>query len=128
MMDWIQQAVRDFGDTLDIDHLQFDAGQGIELALESGELVGIASSPELALQEILVNVGSPLAFDPLPQMELALRHSNARHGPAPYMQAAIIGSRLVLAIRLDAREFSLPALDDAVWRLVDIQHEAATAN
>jgi len=128
MMDWIQQAVRDFGDTLDIENLQFDAAQGIELALDSGELVGIACSPELALQEMLVYVSAPLAFDPLPQMALALRQSNARHGAAPYLQAAITGSRLVLAVRLDAREFNLPALDDAVWRLVDMHHEAAAAS
>jgi len=127
-MDWIQQAVRDFGDTLDIDNLQFDAAQGVELALDSGELVGIACSPDLALQEMLVYASAPLAFDPLPQMELALRHSNARHGAAPYMQAAIIGDRLVLSVRLDAREFSLPALDDAVWRLVDMQHQATAAS
>lgn len=127
-MDWIQQAVRDFGDSLGIENLHFDAGRGIELALDAGELVGIACSPELPLQEMLVYASAPLAFDPLPQMELALRHSNARHGAVPYMQAAIIANRLVLAVRLDAREFSLPALDDAVWRLVDMQHEAATAS
>jgi len=127
-MDWIQQAVRDFGNSLGIDNLQFDADHGIELALDAGELVGIACSPELPLQEMLVYASAPLAFDPLPQMALALRHSNARHGAAPYPQAAIIANRLVLAVRLDAREFSLPALDDAVWRLVDMQHEAAAAS
>jgi type III secretion system chaperone SycN len=128
MMDWIQQAVRDFGDSLDIENLQFDAGQGVELTLDSGELVGIACSPELAMQEMLVYTSAPLAFDPLPQMALALRRSNARHGEAPYMQVGIIGRQLVLAVRLDAREFSLPALDDAVWRLIELQHEAAAAS
>jgi len=126
-MDWIQQAVREFGETLDIENLQFDAREGIELTLESGEIVGIAYMPELASQEMLVYVSAPLAFDPLPQMALALQHGNARYGTAPYLQAAIVQKRLVLAIRLDAREFDLPALDEAVWRLVDMQHEAAAA-
>jgi type III secretion system chaperone SycN len=127
-MDWIQQAVREFGETLDIENLQFDASEGIELALESGEVVGIACLPELASQEMLVYVSAPLAFDPLPQMALALQHGNARYGTAPYLQAAIVQKRLVLAIRLDAREFNLPALDEAVWRLVDMQHEAAAGS
>ena len=42
-MDWIQQAVREFGDTLGIEDLRFNAGEGIEITLDSGELVGIAS-------------------------------------------------------------------------------------
>ena len=126
-MNWIQQAVREFGETLDIDNLQFDASEGIELALDSGEIVGIACLPALASQEMLVYVGAPLEFDPLPQMTLALQFGNARHGADPCPQAAIVGNRLVLAIRLDTREFNLPALDETVWRLVDMQHEAAAA-
>ena len=126
-MDWIQQAVSAFGKTLDIDNLQFDASEGVELALESGEIVGIACTSGSASQEMLVYVSTPLDFDPLPQMELALRLSNARYGSAPYLQAAIAENRLILALRVDARELSLPALDDAVWRLVELQHEAAAA-
>lgn len=126
-MDWIQQAVREFGETLDIENLQFDASEGIELALDSGEIVGIACLPALASQEMLVYVGAPLEFDPLPQMTLALQFGNARHGAAPCPQAAIVGNLLVLAIRLDTREFNLPVLDETVWRLVDMQHEAAAA-
>ena len=111
--------------SLDIDNLHFDASEGIELTLESGEIVGIACSPVLVSQEMLVYVSAPLEFDPLPQMAFALQLANARYGTAPYLQAAIVESRLVLAVRLDAREFNLPALDEAVWHLVDMQHEAA---
>ena len=127
-MDWIQQAVREFGDTLDIQHLQFDASVGVELELESGEIVGIACSPDLPSQEMLVYVSARLDFDPLLQMEHALRLSNARHGAVPYLQPAVIDRQLILAVRLDAREFSLSTLDEAVWRLVDMQHQAAAAN
>jgi type III secretion system chaperone SycN len=126
-MDWIQQAVREFGDTVGIDNLQFDADEGVELALDSGEIVGIACTPALASREMLVYVSAALAFDPLPQMEFALRLGNARYGNAPYLRAAVINARLVLALRLDAREFDLPALDEAVWRLVERQHEASAA-
>ena len=127
-MDWIQQAVRDFGDTLDIENLPFDPDEGVELALESGEILGIACSPGLPSREMLVYVGALLDFDPLPQMEHALCLSDARYGAAPYLQAAVIDKRLILAVRLDAREFSLSTLDETVWRLVEMQHEAAAAS
>ena len=125
-MDWIEQAVREFGATLGIDELHFDARDGLELALDSGEMIGIAHSSALPSEEMLIYASAPLAFDPLPQMEAALRLSNARHAGAPYLHAAVLDERLVLAIRLDARAFNLPALDEAVWRLVDMQHEAAS--
>nr|WP_314623070.1 hypothetical protein [uncultured Noviherbaspirillum sp.] len=124
-MDWIQQAVREFGDTLGIEDLGFDASVGLEVMLDSGEVVGIAHSPALASGEMLVYASVALAFDPVPQMEAALTLSDARRASAPYVHAAVIDNLLVMAIRLDAREFDLPSLDDAVWRLVDLQHEAA---
>ena len=127
-MDWIQQAVSEFGNSLDIDDLRFDATEGIELALDSGEIVGISCSSDLTLQEMLVYVSAPLAFDPLPQLALALELGNARYAIAPYIQPAIVGNRLILALRLDVREFNLPALDEAVWRLVDAQHLAAAGS
>ena len=121
-MDWIQQAVRDFGDTLGIEDLEFDASQGIELMLDSGVLVGIACLPDIPSQEMLVYATAPLDFDPLSQLEQALRLSNARYGDLPPVQVAISDNQLVLAIRLSTREFDLPALDEAVGRLVDMQH------
>lgn len=124
-MDWIGQAVREFGDTLGIGELHFDARDGLELALDSGEIIGFAYSSALASEEMLIYASAPLVFDPLPQMEAALRLSNARHAGAPYLRAAIVAERLVLALRLDARAVNLPVLDESVWRLIDMQHEAA---
>lgn len=121
-MDWIQQAVRDFGDTLGIEDLEFDASQGIELMLDSGVLVGISCLPS---QEMLVYATAPLDFDPLSELEQALRLSNARYGDLPPVQVAISNNQLVLAIRLSTREFDLPALDEAVGRLVDMQHQVS---
>lgn len=126
-MDWIQQAVRDFGNTLGIDALAFDASQGVELMMDTGELVGIALLPEPSSQEMLIYATTPLQFDPLPQLEQALAMGNGRYDLAPPVQAVIVDRHLLLATRLPIREFDLPALDDAVGRLVARQQEAAEA-
>lgn len=126
-MDWIQQAVRDFGDTLGIEALEFDASQGVELMMDSGELVGIACLPELPSQEMLVYASVPLQFDSLAQLEQALSMSNGRHDLSPPVHAVIVDRQLVMAIRLSTREFNLPALDEAVGRLIARQHEAVDA-
>lgn len=127
-MDWIQQAISDFGDSLGIEGLALDDNGSLELILESGELVGIVHIADAADKEMLVYAGAPLRFDPLAQMERALQVCNARYGVPPAVQTAISNNLLVLSIRLPAREFNLPALDEAVWRLIDMHHDAADAS
>ncbi len=127
-MDWVQQAVRDFGNTLGIEALEFDASQGVELMMDSGELVGIACLPEPPLQEMLVYAAAPLQFDPLMQLEQALLMNNARYDLSPPVQAVIVDRQLVLAIHLPTREFDLPALDEAVGRLIARHHDATAQN
>lgn len=126
-MDWIQQAISDFGDSLGIENLALDETDSVELTLDSGERVGILQLGDMADQEMLVYAGAPLRFDPLLQMERALQLANARYGVLPAVQTAISNNLLILSIRLPAREFDLPALDEAVWRLIDMQHDAAGA-
>ena len=126
-MDWIQQAISDFGDSLGIENLALDENDSVELTLDSGERVGIVHLGDMADQEMLVYAGAPLRFDPLLQMERALQLANARYGVLPAVQTAINNNLLILSIRLPAREFDLPALDEAVWRLIDMQHDAAEA-
>lgn len=127
-MDWIQQAISDFGDSLGIENLALDDNDSVELILDSGELVGIVHLADAADREMLVYAGAPLQFDPLAQMERALQLGNARYGDPPAAQTAISNNLLVLSIRLPAREFDLPALDEAVWRLIDMHHDAANAS
>ena len=127
-MDWIQQAISDFGDSLGMEDLALDDNGSLELVLESGELIGIVHLAEAADKEMLVYAGAPLRFDPLAQMERALQLGNARYGVLPAVQTAISNNLLVLSMRLPAREFDLPALDEAVWRLIDMQHDAADAS
>lgn len=127
-MDWIQHAVRDFAATLGIEALEFDASQGVELMMDSGELVGIACVPELPSQEMLVYAAAALQFDPLTQLEQTLLMNNARHDLSPPVQAVIVDRQLVLAVHLPTREFDLPALDEAVGRLIARHHDATAQN
>jgi len=126
-MDWIQQAVKDFGASIGVEELVLDESQGVELTLDSGELVGISHLPDTATPEMLVYATAPLHFSPLRQLEKALRLANARQGEPWLAQTAISNGRLMLAMRLPARLFDLPALDDAVSRLMAMQQEAADA-
>ena len=126
-MDWIQQAIRDFGASIGVDDLVLDETQGVELTLDSGELIGISHLPDTATREMLVYATAPLHFSPLRQLEKALRLANARQGVSWLVQTAISNGQLMLAMRLPARSFDLPALDEAVSHLMAMQQEAADA-
>ena len=99
----------------------------MELGLPSGELVGFSYLPELPYQEMLVYISAPLLFDPLRQLETALRLSNARYNPYGQAQTGIREDRLVIAMHLPVRAFDLPLLDQTVNSLLEMQTKAAAA-
>lgn len=128
-MEWIQQAIRDFGASRGLDgpdSLEFDPNAVLELSLQGEESLGIACLPELPLQEMLVYTSAPLQFDPLPQMEAALRLSNARNNLYGPVQVGIHDGRLILAMHLPARAFDRPTLEQAVDSLLEMQRRSAS--
>jgi len=126
-MDWIAQTISDFSSARGLENLEFELDSVLELDLPSGELVGFSYLPELPFQEMLVYVSAPLLFDPLRQLETALRLSNARYNPYGQAQTGIREDRLVIAMHLPVRAFDLPLLDETVNSLLEMQTKAAAA-
>ena len=127
MMDWIQQTIREFGLSRDLGELAFEFDDILELELQGGELLGFCYLPDLALQEMLVYTSAPLKFDPLAQLDAALRLANGRSQSYGQTQTAIAEERLVMAMHLPARAFDLPLLEQTVNSLLEMQYRAAAA-
>lgn len=126
-MDWIQQTIKEFGASRGLDELEFEFESILELQLQSGELLGFCYIPELPLHEMLVYTSAPLQFDPLNQLEAALRLANGRSNAYGQVQTGIQEDRLVLAMHLSARAFDLPLLEQTVNSLLEMQYKAAAA-
>lgn len=126
-MDWIRQTIQEFGAARGLDGLEFDPDSVLELSLQNGELLGFAYLPELAHQEVLVYVSMPLGFDPLRQLEMAMRLSNGRRQPYGPVQTGIQDGRLTTAMHLPARGFDLPSLEQSISGLLELQQRAAQA-
>jgi hypothetical protein len=125
MNDWIAETVRAFGANMGIDDLAFDAHDGVELELESGECVGIQYLPDMPGLDMLIYWKRPLNFDPGMQLERALRLVDGRRVLPWSAQAAIREGMLIMTMRMPSRDFELPALEQAVNRLEAMQAEAA---
>ncbi|HEX8886551.1 MAG TPA: hypothetical protein VF797_18855 [Noviherbaspirillum sp.] len=126
-MDWIQQTIKEFGVSRGLGELEFEFDSILELQLGSGELLGFCYIPELTLHEMLVYTSAPLQFDPLRQLETALRLANGRSNTYGQVQTAIQEDRLVMAMHLSARAFDLPLLEQTVNSLLEMQYKAAAA-
>lgn len=126
-MDWIQQTIREFGASRGLGELEFEFDSILELDLPGGELLGICHIPELPLHEMLVYASTPLRFDPLRQLEAALRLANVRCHSYGQVQTGIQDERLVMAVHLPARAFDLPLLNLTVNSLLEMQEKAAAA-
>jgi hypothetical protein len=126
-MDWIQQTIKEFGASRGLGELEFKFESLLELQLQNGEWLGFCYSPELALQEMLVYISAPLQFEPLNQLEAALRLANGRSNAYGQVQTGIQEDRLVLAMHLPVRAFDLPLLEQTVNSLLEMQYKAAAA-
>lgn len=126
-MDWIEQTLRDFVASKGLDLQEFDTDGGFEIILDNDEWLGVACFPDLPFQEIMVYTSRPLQFDSSRQIEAALRLSNAHYNLCGPVQTSIQNRRLIMALRLSDHGFNLPALNQAVDLLLEIQRKASDA-
>jgi type III secretion system chaperone SycN len=125
MQNWITDTVRVFGEDLGIDELALDPEQGLEFELDSGECIGIRHLPDIPGYDLLIYWGRRLQFDPASQLERSLRLVNGRQALPWPAQAAIRDDMLILTLRMPARSFDLPALEQALRQLEAMQDQAA---
>jgi type III secretion system chaperone SycN len=116
-MNWIHQAITNFGQTLGIPGLAFDEQRSIHFALENGGRISIHHLTELPLPEILIVNSRPLAFDPGSTLRRALHLPDFKSSTSWAMQAAIKNDQLVLAMRIPERSFALDALEQSLAQL-----------
>lgn len=126
-MDWIQRTIREFGASRILGELAFEFDSILELQLQNGELLGFCYVPELPWREMLVYISAPLQFDPLNQLDAALRLANGRSNAYGQTQIGIQDDRLVMAMHLPARAFDLPLLEQTVDSLLEMQYKATAA-
>ena len=126
-MEWIPQTIRELGASRGLGELEFEFDGILELSLQGGELLGFCYLSELPFHEMLVYTSAPLRFDPLHQLEAALRLSNGRCNTYGQVQIGIREDRLMMAMHLPARAFDLPLLDQTVSSLLEMQGKAAAA-
>ncbi|MDB5840272.1 MAG: hypothetical protein JWQ23_2224 [Herminiimonas sp.] len=116
-MNWIQQTIAEFGQSLGIPGLALDPDNRLDLAIESGESISIRYLPDLPLKEVLVSRSKPLAYNRPGQLRRALRLVDFRLPTGWPVQAALSEDALIFNMRIPERSFVLNTLEQAIAQL-----------
>lgn len=116
-MNWIHDAVAEYGRQLGIEGLQLDDRGAVQLQLRSGGLLAVERVQRNDADEILVYLGSPLGFEGPRRLRAALVKAHYTHASAQSVQVACRGegpdALLLVLLRMPAREFTLQSLGRA---------------
>ena len=124
-MNWIDQSILEFGNSIGIASLRFDADGALRLGTESGGAIELHYQREFDPPVVLAMVSEPAGFSRSARLRAAMRLANFRRQPALSLHVALDGDQLVLATRLDERSFSQPALESTLDLLDRLHQQAA---
>ena len=121
-MSWIAQTLDEFGRSIGLAGLHPDAGGLVSLRIGSDRRLDLRVLEE----EVLLLLARPVqVIDRLPILRRALDTCHVRHGWSLPVRAGLTrDGQLAFIARLPAREFSLPALEQA-YDLLERLHERA---
>jgi type III secretion system chaperone SycN len=126
-MDWIRQAIFEFGRSVGLPQLELSAGGRLKLTLGSGGQVGMVHLGELDTPVLVFYRSCALAYQAGAQLRHALRLTDFRHGSPWPLQAAINSGELFLALRLPERHVTTAALEEAMGTLARLHLELQQA-
>lgn len=116
-MNWVNQAISDFGISIGIPTLQLDENNRLQLTLSENRRLQIQHLPNLALPEVVVSRAEPLHFASPAMLRQALRSSDFRYPSLWPLQAGATDSELLLAMRIPQRAFVVNVLEQAIANL-----------
>jgi type III secretion system chaperone SycN len=116
-MDWIRQAISEFGRSIGLPRLELSAGGRLKLSLGGGGQVGMVHLGDLDTPVLVFYRSCALAYQAGAQLRRALRRTDFRDGSPWPLQVAINNGELFLGLRLPERRVTAAALEEAMGTL-----------
>ena len=126
-MSWVHQTIADFGESIGIPTLSLGPKNRLNLALKSGKAIHLAHLEDPTREEVLVAMSTPLSFDYLDRLIYALKICDYRSSDRWTLHAGIADEKLILAVRVPQRDFSLPVLEKLLSQLSQFHDNAIEA-
>lgn len=126
-MDWIHDAITEFGRSIGLPRLALSAGGRLKLGLGTGGQVGMVHLGDIDTPVLVVYRSCPLAYQPSAQLRRALQLTDFRRGPPWPLQASVGNGELFLALRVPERRVTAAALEQAMSALAQFHLELGPA-
>lgn len=127
-MNWVTQAISDFGRSIGLPNLALDDDHRLQLLVEDDGILMIQHIPEIALPEVVVSRIEPLRFSAPSNLRQALRCADFRIPNTWPVQVGATDNQLLIAIRIPERAFVMNALEQALTHLDAIHNKIIEKN
>ncbi len=121
-MDWIEDALRKFGQQLGIEDLRPGPDGELLLQLEDGSQVGVERCEFLGTDESLVYALVPAGYQAGSRLRMALMRchelSQARWTAQVGLRGMGPDAMVLVLVRVPSRQFTAPVLGDAIEHLL----------
>lgn len=124
-MNWIDQSIREFGNSIGIASLRFDEDGVLRLGTGSGGSIEVHHQRDQSPPTMLVIASEPIGFNGPARLREALKLADFRRQCAWPLHVALDGDQLVLAARMDERSFSHSALETVLDQLDALHQQLA---
>lgn len=126
-MDWIHDAISEFGRSIGLPRLALSSGGRLKLGLGGGGQVGMVHLGDVETPVLVVYRSCPVAYQARAQLRHALQLTDFRRGPPWPLQAAVSNGELFLALRVPERRVTSAALEQAMGALAQLHLELEQA-
>lgn len=116
-MSWVRDTVQAFGRSIGLTNLTLDDEGSLLLQTGDGGLVGIIDAHDDDSPAVIVYRSAPLSFAPERKFRRALHLTDFRRRRAWPIQVGAHDGLVTIAMRVSAREFTPPVLEQALTEL-----------
>jgi hypothetical protein len=119
-MNWVEQTISRFGESIGIPTLALEEGRSLRLKLANDCSILIHNLPDLPIAEVVVCRSEPITYSSSALFRAALQAADFRSPSAWPVQAAANNKELILAMRIPQRAFAFNVLEQALNQLGEL--------
>ncbi len=123
MIDFVNQAIRDFGRNIGFQDLKIDGKNSLKLIIGENILISFTYLDNLPIREIIISKTREIQYLSLEKIKRLLEYAHFEITPQLSFQNSIIENKLISSVRILERNFNLNTIEQAISFLEEFNPE-----